>query len=125
MFKSVKTQDGYGNKQTHYYLTQGDTCKITSTPYQNGEVVTTGITKCVFKLATTDYIAVKGFEEIEMTKPTGSNSYELILSDTQTAKLKPGQYLYEIEYTLTDGSIATPNSWKFDILRQITKSENN
>lgn len=119
MFKSVKEQDSLGNKQTHYYLTQGDTCKITSTPYKDGEVLTTGVSQCVFKLATPNYIAVKNFEEVAMTKV--GNTYELNISDTQSASLTPGQYLYEIEYKMTDNSVATPHSWKFDILPQIKK----
>ena len=119
MFKAVIEQDGYGNKQTHYYLTQGDSCKINSTPYQNGEVITTGISQCVFKLATSNYISVEGFEEVSMTKQIDGNAYELIFASGLSEKLAPGQYLYEIEYKLNDGGVATPHSWKFDILPQI------
>ena len=123
MFRSVKTQDSYGNKQTHYYLTQGDSCKITSTPYKDGVVLTSGISNCYFKLATLNYVAIKDFEKIKMEKSTQGDFYELKLSGAQTEKLEPGQYRYEIEYELTDG-VATTNAWKFDILPQI-KSQTN
>lgn len=119
MFKSVKEQDSFKNTQTHYYLTQGDSCTITSTPYKNGEIEA-NVSKCVFKLATSDYKAVK---TIDMTKGT-NGSYVLNLRSTDTAELNAGSYIYEIEYTIGTGEnaeVQTPHSWKFDIVKQITE----
>ena len=115
MFKSVKEQDSFKNTQTHYYLTQGDSCTITSTPYKNGEIAT-GVTSCKFKLATSDYKLVK---EVNMT--AGSNgSYVLNLTSAETTALNAGSYIYEIEYTIGN-EVQTPHSWKFDIVKQITE----
>ena len=115
MFKAVKEADDYGNKQTHYYLTQGDSCTITATPYKNG-VVANDVKSCTFKLATSDYKLVK---RIVVTTPS-SGSYAIKLSSTDTSGLNAGSYIYEIEYTMNDDSVQTPHSWKFDILKQIT-----
>ena len=41
MFKAVKETDKYGKVQTHFYLTQGDTCVIRSTPYKDGQKLQT------------------------------------------------------------------------------------
>lgn len=114
MFKSIKETDGLKIEQTHYYLTQGDSCTITSTPYKNGEPVT-GITKCMFKLATKDYKLI--FSK-QMNLSNGS--YVLNLTSTDTENLEVGSHIYEIEYTIGT-EIQTPHSWKFDILKQITE----
>lgn len=117
MFKSVKEQDSFKNTQTHYYLTQGDSCVITSTPYRNGELVSTGeIEQCMFKLATSDY-KLK-FSKQMTVSPNGS--YVLTLTSDETETLNAGSYVYEIEYTI-DGEDYTPHSWKFDIVKQITE----
>lgn len=117
MFKSVKEQDSFKNTQTHYYLTQGDSCVITSTPYRNGELVSTGeIEQCMFKLATSDY-------KLKFSKPmtvSQNGSYVLTLTSDETELLNAGSYIYEIEYTI-DGEDYTPHSWKFDIVKQITE----
>lgn len=113
MFKSVKELDSLKVEQTHYYLTQGDSCIITSTPYKNGEPAT-NIKSCMFKLANTNYIQV--FSK-EMTEDNGS--YVLDLASSDTEGLEPGTYIYEIEYTMNDDEIQTPHSWKFDIVKQI------
>ena len=116
MFKSVKEQDSFKNTQTHYYLTQGDSCTITATPYKNG-TIEIGVTKCVFKLATPDYKLVK---KIEITKQETNGAFVIYLSSIDTASLNAGSYIYEIEYTIGD-EVQTPNSWKFDIVKQITE----
>lgn len=116
MFKAIKETDNkFKTQQTHYYLTQGDSCKITSTPYKGGEVLKSGISKCTFKLADSNYS--KKLEKT-VTVATG-DAYVFTLSSDDTKTLTPGQYVYEIEYTMTDNSVQTPNSWKFDILPQI------
>lgn len=114
MFKSVKEQDSFKNTQTHYYLTQGDTCTITATPYKNGELI--GVDSCKFRLATQDYKQV-----MEKSMGEGLNgSRVLTLSSTETASLSAGSYIYEIEYTIGN-EVQTPHSWKFDIVKQITE----
>ena len=117
MFKAVKEADDYGNKQTHYYLTQGDSCTITATPYRNG-VIDDTVTSCSFKLATSDYKQVK---EIVVTT-ANSGSFTINLSSDDTAKLNAGSYIYEIEYKVGNET-QTPHSWKFDILKQITETK--
>lgn len=116
MFKSVKEQDSFKNTQTHYYLTQGDSCTITATPYKNG-VVENGVTQCAFRLATSDYKQVK---EIIITEKSTNGSFVINLSSSDTALLNAGTYIYEIEYTIGN-EVQTPHSWKFDILKQIVK----
>lgn len=136
MFKSVKEQDNFKNTQIHYYLTQGDSCTITSTPYRNG-VVEENVTSCKFRLATSDYklLAINQLDEkgeeilddnkkpinllpIEMTK--SSTGFVLNLTSDLTARIPAGSYIYEIEYTIGN-EVQTPHSWKFDIIKQITK----
>lgn len=114
MFNSKIEKDNYKNEQKHYYLTQGDSCTITATPYKNGEVTSTS--SCMFKLAGTDYVQVfsKPFEKV-------GNSYTLNLDSIETEKLNPGTYIYEIEYTLNNNEKQTPHSWYFDIIKQITE----
>ena len=114
MFKSVKEQDSYKNTQTHYYLTQGDSCTITATPYKNGEL--TPVDGCKFKLATSDYKSV--FEKDMVSGE--NNSWILTLSSDESALLNAGSYIYEIEYSIGN-DYYTPHSWKFDIIKQITK----
>ena len=137
MFKSVKEQDSFKNTQTHYYLTQGDSCTITATPYKNGEVVNDG-KSCKFRLATSDYkllamnqVDEKGNEVLGEDKkpinllpiemPEGSTGFVLNLTSDLTARIPAGSYIYEIEYTMENDEVQTPHSWKFDIIKQITK----
>lgn len=114
MFKSVKEQDSYKNIQTHYYLTKGDSCTITATPYKNGVSVASSVSKCMFKLGNSAYKLEK---EIAMIK--SGDSFVLNLTPEITSTLSDGQYNYEIEYTMTDGSVQTPHAWKFDIIKEI------
>ena len=116
MFKSTKEQDGYKNTQTHYYLTKGDSCTITATPYKNGASVASSVSKCMFKLGNSAYELEK---EIEMERTIDGNSFVLNLTHAISATLAVGQYNYEIEYTMTDGSVQTPHAWKFDIIKEI------
>ena len=117
MFKAEKETDKFGNVQTHYYLTQGDSCTITSTPYKNGEMVDVSeITGCKFKLATLEYK-----KEFEKELSLSGDHFVLKLTHEDTKNLLVNQHLYEIEYTMTDGDVQTPHSWKFDILNQISE----
>jgi hypothetical protein len=114
MFKAVKEQDSYKNSQTRYYLTKGDSCTITATPYKNGASVANSVSKCMFKLGNSAYKLEK---EVEMTK--SGESFVLNLTSAISATLTVGQYNYEIEYTMADGSVQTPHAWKFDIINEI------
>ena len=115
MFKAIKEQGRFKEQQTHYYLTQGDSCTITSTPYKDNQAVTTGISKCTFKLANGLYEQVLAKEVTTAT----NGVYIFNFEKADTENLTPGQYYYEIEYTMTNNSVQTPNSWKFDILQEI------
>ena len=125
MFKSMKEQDGYGVVQTRYYLTKGDSCKITATPQKNGELIANSVTKCVFKLATSNYAMLQTTLDgtkifpIDMPKNENGDGFVLNLSSDITKEIPVGSYIYEIEYTLSDRSVQTPHSWKFDIVKEI------
>lgn len=117
MFKSVVEIDKFGNEQKHYYLTQGDSCTITSTPYKNGELVEVSkVSGCKFKFASLDYK-----REFEKELSLANDHFVLKLTHEDTKDFGVGQHLYEIEYTMTDGDVQTPHSWKFDILNQISE----
>lgn len=113
MFKSKIEKDNLKDEQTHYYLTQGDSCTITSTPYKNG-TVTTDVKSCVFKLANQNYEQV--FSKALLLS---GGAYVLNLTSEETKEWKPGTYIYEIEYTTTTDEVQTPHSWYFDIVKQI------
>lgn len=116
MFRALKETDKYERSQTHYWLTQGDSCTITAKPYKNGEAVDVSkISKCIFKLASIGY--EKEFEkELELV----SDHFVLKLTHEDTSSWSVGSHLYEIEYVMADGDVQTPHSWKFDILNQIS-----
>jgi hypothetical protein len=117
MFKAVKEQDEYKNTQTHYYLTKGDSCVITATPFKNGSNIAGDVSKCTFKLGDSSYKLEK---EINMPKSTDGNSFVLTLDKSTSSTLTAGQYNYEIEYTMNDNiSVYTPHAWKFDIIKEI------
>ena len=115
MFKSVKETDKYGNEQTHYYLTQGDSCTITSTPYKDGEMVDVSeVSECKFKLASLDYN-----KEFGKDLYLSGDHFVLKLTHEDTKDWAVGQHIYEIEYLMKDDDVQTPHSWKFDIVNQI------
>ena len=47
-----------------------------------------------------------------------NNKYMLNFMPDESATLEVGRYNYEIEYTLFDGGVNTPNQWRFDIIAQ-------
>lgn len=115
MFKAEKEIDKYGREQTHYWLTQGDSCTITAKPFKNGETVDVdSVSKCIFKLASSSY--TKEFEK-ELTR--ASDHFVLKLTHEETSSFAVSSHLYEIEYLMNDGDVQTPHSWKFDIINQI------
>ena len=117
MFKSVIEIDKYGNEQKHYYLTQGDSCTITATPYKNDEKVDVAeVSGCTFKLATLDYK-----REFKKELSLSGDHFVLKLTHEDTKDWAVGQHYYEIEYLMQDNDVQTPHSWKFDILNQISE----
>lgn len=117
MFKSIVETDKYGKQQKHYYLTQGDSCTIYARPIKNGEVLPLqDVEKCVFKLSDSAYT-----EEFSKECYIQEDKFVLKLSSQESALLEIAQHIYEFEYTLVGGDVATPNQWKFDIIDQIVK----
>lgn len=115
MFFSSDTTDRYGKSQRNFYLTQGDTATIKSTPTRNGELVDFNlISKCLFKISDSDYNEL--FQK-EFSRETGD--YSVTLESTETAGLPIDTLIYEIEYTFTDGTVNTPNQGNFTILYQV------
>ena len=108
----------YGGQQINFYLTQGDTADFTATPkMSDGTIVDFSlIDKCMFKLSDENYqeIFSKEFEKQE-------SNFHVKLTSEETTKIPVGQYIYEVEYTFTDGTVNTPNQSNFEILDQIIK----
>lgn len=115
MFKAVIEKDKYNNSQTHYYLTQGDSCTIYAIPYKDGaKMPIANIEKCIFKLSDTDYN-----QEFLKELVRDSERFILRLTSKETALFSVDTHYYEFEYTLTGGEVHTPNQWKFDVVDQI------
>lgn len=115
MFKAVKEIDRYGKQQTHYYLTQGDSCTIYARPIQSGQLVPMeNIEKCLFKISDSAYT-----QELLKECYIQEDKFVLKLTPEESSKLEVGLHIYEFEYTLVGGDIATPNQWKFNIVDQI------
>lgn len=115
MFKAIKETDKYGKQQTHYYLTQGDTCTIYARPIQKGELVPVeNVERCVFKISDASYT-----QEFEKDCFLRDGKFVLKLTHEESKSLEVASHIYEFEYTLVGGDVATPNQWKFDIVDQI------
>lgn len=118
MLYSEQTTTKYGGKQVNFYLTQGDTADFTAVPKKSdGSLVNfSDIAKCLFKLSDDNYkqIFVKEFTQEE-------DGYHIRLESEETTQIPVGDYIYEIEYTFTDGTVNTPNQSSFSILDQIVK----
>ena len=117
MFISKVEEDRYGKSQTHYWLTQGDSCGIISTPKDSeGNIISPSLISGVkFKIVSPCSNSIV-FEK-EMTV-YDSTKYLFSLLSTECAQIDVGKYNYEIEYTLLDGGVNTPNQWKFEITPQ-------
>lgn len=114
MFFSKIETDKYGHQQVHFYLTQGDTGTIKSTPTQNGELIDlSNVVKCVFKLADSDNNGIFSQD----FKPE-DDVFSVTLESKDTANFPIDTLTYEVEYTFVDGVVNTPNRWKFDVLEQ-------
>lgn len=117
MFIFEKEEDMFGKPQVHYWLTQGDSCSIQSTPYDDkGEIVDPTLIAAVkFKIYNTKTRIIV-FEK-QMTV-FDSNSYLLEMTAEESAAIPLGDYRYEIEYTFTGGAVQTPNQYDFTITEQ-------
>ena len=106
----------YGGQQLNFYLTQGDTADFTAVPkMSDGSTVDLSlISKCMFKLSDENYqeIFSKEFEKTD-------NGFQVRLTSEETASIPVNEYIYEVEYTFTDGTVNTPNQSNFEILDQI------
>lgn len=115
MFKAVIETDKYGKSQTHYYLTQGDSCTIYSTPYKDGEKLSIdAVEKCLFKLSNSEYE-----QEFEKELVAENDKFVLRLTHDETQNFEIAKHIYEIEYTLVGGAVQTPNQYTFEIIDQI------
>ena len=115
LYSTVKTNK-YGDNQLYFYLTQGDTANFKAVPkLSDGTLVDfTLIEKCLFKLSDDSYKEV--FSK-EFTKNV--EDFTVRLESNETAGIPVGEYIYEVEYTFTDGTVNTPNQAGFEILDQI------
>lgn len=119
MLYSETVSTRYGGQQINFYLTQGDTADFTATPrMSDGTMLDLSlISKCMFKLSDENYQEVfsKEFEKTD----TG---FQVRLESAETTSIPVGEYIYEVEYTFTDGTVNTPNQSNFEILDQIIGS---
>ena len=117
MFVYEIEKDLFDKNQTHYWLTQGDSCGIISTPKDTeGNVIEPSrISLVKFKLV--EPCTNKIIFEKEMT-PYDTDKYLFNFLSSESRDIELGKYNYEVEYTLVDGGVNTPNQWKFDIIPQ-------
>lgn len=116
MLYSETVNTRYGGQQLNFYLTQGDTADFTAVPkMSDGSMVDLSlISKCMFKLSDENYQEVfsKEFEKTD-------DGFQVRLESKETTNIAVGEYIYEVEYTFTDGTVNTPNQSNFEILDQI------
>lgn len=119
MLYSETVNTRYGGQQLNFYLTQGDTADFTAVPkMSDGSMVDLSlISKCIFKLSDENYQEVfsKEFEKTD-------DGFQVRLESDETTNIAVGEYIYEVEYTFTDGTVNTPNQSNFEILDQIVGS---
>lgn len=119
MLYSETVNTRYGGQQLNFYLTQGDTADFTAVPkMSDGSMVDLSlISKCMFKLSDENYKEVfsKEFEKTD-------DGFQVRLESDETTNIAVGEYIYEVEYTFTDGTVNTPNQSNFEILDQIVGS---
>lgn len=119
MLYSETVNTRYGGQQLNFYLTQGDTADFTAVPkMSDGSMVDLSlISKCMFKLSDENYQEVfsKEFEKTD-------DGFQVRLESDETTNIAVGEYIYEVEYTFTDGTVNTPNQSNFEILDQIVGS---
>lgn len=118
MFRAKIEEDKtFDKKQTHYYLTQGDSCVIYATPYKDGEKLPLDyVERCVFKLSNDANIL-----EFEKELVLEGEKFVLRLTHEETTEFTVEDHTYEIEYTLIGGAVQTPNRWTFTIEDQIIR----
>ena len=115
MFKWEETTDSYGQPQTEYWLTQGDSCEVYYTPMADGvELDTSLISKVTFRLGDSDYNLV-----FEKELVLSGDKYLLALTSEETSELEVENYKYEVEYTFVDKDVQTPHQSDWHITQQI------
>ena len=120
MFIARRYMDTNGIQQTGFFLTQGDTAALSVKPTKDGRAFQISkISKCTFKLSNKDFVQTFT-KELVVDTDTG-DKFNLTLSPTETAAMDVGDYIYEIEYTLTDTSVYTSNQGVFKVLQQIVQ----
>ena len=120
MFIARRYMDTNGIQQTGFFLTQGDTAALSVKPTKDGRAFQISkISKCTFKLSNKDFVQTFTKELVVDTET--SDKFNLTLSPTETAAMEVGDYIYEIEYTLTDTSVYTSNQGVFKVLQQIVQ----
>ena len=117
MFIYENETDRYDKPQTHYWLTQGDSCGIIATPKdEDGNIILPSlISKVKFKLVECCSSRIIFQKDMPLYD---HNKYMLNFLSTESADIPVGRYNYEIEYTMVDGGAYTPNQWKFEITPQ-------
>lgn len=120
MFIKKQEKDKLGKNQVRFYVTQGDTCGIISTPKdKDGNVVDPALISIVkFKLYEDDDARTTIFEKELNLYDTNKYIFKL-LSEENTFDV--GRYKYEIEYTFIDGDVNTPNQWYFEVTEQANR----
>ena len=120
MFIARRYMDTNGIQQTGFFLTQGDTAELSVKPTNDGRAFQISkISKCTFKLSNKDFVQTFT-KELVVDTETG-DKFNLTLSPTETSAMDVGDYIYEIEYTLTDTSVYTSNQGVFKVLQQIVQ----
>ncbi len=118
LYSKIVTDKNSGLSQIQFFLTQGDTANFKAVPkMSDGSLVDlTLIEKCLFKLSDDNYkeVFVKPFEPAD-------DGFNVRLESEETRDIPVGDYIYEVEYTFTDGTVNTPNQSTFTILDQIVK----
>lgn len=108
----------HGDKQANFYLTQGDTADFLVVPKtaDGTQIDFSLISKVLLKLSDENYKQV--FSK-EFTANDANTAYQVRLESEETAGLDIGDYIYEVEYTFTDGTVNTPNQAVLEIMEQI------
>ena len=116
-FWSEIEEDKYGNPQKNFFLTQGDTMYLESTPTNKGVLVDfSDISKCVLNILNSEYKIIFSQEFVNDT-----DRFVVKVSTEDTTAFPLGKLRYEVEYTFVDGTVATPNQGLLTVLNQGTK----
>ena len=111
--------DKYGNTLIEYEVLMGDDFTLSISLSTNGETVDYGeLSSVLFKISDEEYNEVysNNFEyHIE------SQRYLMTIPSEETAKMSNElSYIYEIQVTMSDGTVITPTQSKIKFKQQIT-----